>query len=105
MAPFSSSHASGNYCCPDGPREGFEGCTVCTVTATNNCDDYFALPPETVQCPLTYPFFYMELDYLFFCCRCENHKECQQAMGAEYDNLAGVNAMMQENGTVDESKF
>ena len=101
---FGSSPASVNYCCPTSTVAGFSECSICTVTATSNCDDYIDSPPETVQCPITYPFYYFQLDFLFYCCRCQDHKDCQYANEANDDNIAGVNAMMAENGTVDKSK-
>ena len=102
---FGSSPASVNYCCPTSTVAGFSECSICTVTATSNCDNYIdSNITETVQCPITYPFYYFPWEFSWSCCRCQDHTECQPVAGSYDDNMDGVNAMMAENGTVDKSK-
>ena len=82
------------------------------MTATNSCGDYVPLLPGVIPCQITYPFYYDDLDSSRYCCKCENpiqpYTECQRQGpigGANHENAEGVHAMMQPDGTVDESKF
>ena len=92
-----------NYCCPK-KNSNLEECTICG----DYCGDYVPLPPGTEICEITYPFYHIDLDGSRYCCKCEDQTECQlqgPLGGANHSNEEGVYAMMQENGTVDDSKF
>ena len=99
-------------------------CSPCIVSITSNCDNYLdnsiavagpevdALPVDAIQCPIRYPFtkYKDNPDQPSFeigsCCKCQDQTNCEPAAeGVNYYNIGGVNAMMAENDTVDESKF
>ena len=100
-------------------------CSPCIPSITSNCDNYSDnsiapaagpgvedLPVDAIQCPLRYPFTKYQ-DYpdkpsfeIGYCCKCQDQTNCEPAAeGVNYYNIGGVNAMMEDNETVDESKF
>ena len=97
-------------------------CSPCIASTTSNCDNYLAessagpevdaLPVDAIQCPIRYPFtkYQDNPDQPSFeigsCCKCQDQTNCEPATeGVNYYNIGGVNAMMADNDTVDESKF
>ena len=101
-------------------------CSPCIASATSNCDNFLAdsnagpelqpevnaLPVDAIQCPIRYPFTKYQDDSdqpsfeIGYCCKCQDQTNCEPAAeGVNYYNIGGVNAMMEDNETVDESKF
>ena len=107
--PFAQTTDTIHFCCPTTifvqPVVGQSQINECVI------DPDFNLPitdlPPVIQCPIQFPFSknVVNSHYIESCCQCPSQTKCIPAGESNYFNEIGAEAMMKENGFIDESKL